>query len=231
MTKVQSGLVLLVAVLCLCGGCPLGEVVTAGPARVRITTSLGEFLIELYEDAAPLTAQNFLQYVDAGFYDGTIFHRVIPNFVVQGGGYLPGLEEKEVGAPIANESGNGLKNLRGTIAMARTDDPASATSQFFVNLVDNSDLDATATAAGYAVFGRVIEGMEVVDLIAAVPTETRGDFDDVPVTDVVLLTARSEPGADVLTPAWEVYLENVDYGVLSALRNVLVEVLGRLISG
>ncbi|HPM25214.1 MAG TPA: peptidylprolyl isomerase [Phycisphaerae bacterium] len=231
MLRFRSGLVLLVAVLCLCGGCPLGEVVTAGPARVRITTSLGEFLIELYEDEAPLTAQNFLQYVDAGFYDGTIFHRVIPNFVVQGGGYLPGLEEKEVGAPIANESGNGLKNLRGTIAMARTDDPASATSQFFVNLVDNSDLDATATAAGYAVFGRVIEGMEVVDLIAAVPTETRGDFDDVPVTDVVLLTARSEPGADVLTPAWQDYLENVDYGVLSALRNVLVEVLGRLISG
>jgi len=195
MLRVRAGLVLRGAGRCLCGGCPLGEVVTAGPARVRITSSLGEFLIELYEDEAPLTAQNFLQYVDAGFYDGTIFHRVIPDFVVQGGGYLPGLEEKEVGAPIANESGNGLKNLRGTIAMARTDDPASATSQFFVNLVDNSDLDATATAAGYAVFGRVIEGMEVVDLIAAVPTETRGDFDDVPVTDVVLLTARSEPGA------------------------------------
>ncbi len=220
----------LTAVL-VAGGCPTGELVVEGPPRVRITTSRGKFLIELAEDLAPATVQNFVRYVDEGFYDGTLFHRVIPNFVVQGGGFLPGLEQKPTHAPIASEAGNGLRNLRGTVAMARTDDPNSATSQFYVNLSDNTALDPSPTSAGYTVFGRVIEGMDVIDQIAAVPTETRNEMSDVPVEDVLIVTARSEPGADVLTPEWESYLEGASYGVQTAMRDVAVLILERLISG
>lgn len=154
--------------------------------QVRIKTSKGTILVELDRDAAPLTVNNFLRYVDDGFYNETIFHRVIPEFVIQGGGYTSDLVLKETRPAILNESDNGLRNLRGTIAMARTNDPDSATSQFFINLVDNPTLDATDGANGYAVFGRVIEGIDVVDDIAEVETGTRGGLSDVPVNDILI---------------------------------------------
>jgi len=158
--------------------------------QVIIDTTLGSITVELDPDKAPLTVANFLQYVDDGFYDGTLFHRVIAEFVIQGGGYLPDMVEKETRDPIKNEADNGLSNLRGTIAMARLSAPDSATSQFFVNLVDNtadgdgmSDLDPGGVSPdGYAVFGKVIKGMDVVDAIAAVET----DSNDAPVEDVII---------------------------------------------
>lgn len=153
---------------------------------VRLVTSMGTFVVELDREKAPLTVNNFLRYVDDGFYRGTIFHRVIADFVVQGGGFEPGLERKQPRSPIINESDNGLKNDRGTIAMARQTEYDSATSQFYINVVDNDSLNATSGANGYAVFGRVIQGMEVVDRIAAVETESRDGMSDVPVEDVVL---------------------------------------------
>ncbi len=158
---------------------------TATP-RVRVTTTMGSFVIELNPDKAPITVQNFLNYVDQGFYTDTLFHRVIPDFVVQGGGYLAGLTEKPTGAPIVNESDNGLKNVRGSVAMARKTNPDSATAQFYVNLAANDFLDYQPGNPGYAVFGQVIEGMSVVDQISAVPTTTQGQFENVPVTDVVI---------------------------------------------
>lgn len=158
--------------------------------RVRMTTNLGSFTIELYSDDAPVTVENFLQYVDDGHYDGLIFHRVIAGFVIQGGGYTPELVERPTRDPIVNESDNGLSNQRGTLSMARKNDPDSATSQFFVNLVDNSaTLDPRDGRSGYAVFGRVVEGMEVVDTIATVEKESRGQFSDIPVEDVVIQSA------------------------------------------
>ncbi len=163
---------------------------TASDRRVKISTSMGDFVIELNPEKAPISTENFLKYVDEGFYDGTIFHRVIPNFVVQGGGYQAGLVQKETHAAITNEASNGLKNVRASVAMARTTDPNSATSQWYVNLKDNTALDYTSTNAGYAVFGTVIEGMEVIDRIATVETETRSGFQDVPVTDVILRSAK-----------------------------------------
>jgi len=156
-------------------------------ARVRVRTSLGDFEIALDGTNAPRTVENFLMYVDEGFYAGTIFHRVIPDFVVQGGGFEPGMIEKETHDPVRNEATNGLKNDRGTVAMARTNDPDSATSQFFVNLVDNDSLNATANRAGYTVFGEVVSGMEVVDAIGAVATTTVAGFQDVPVADVLII--------------------------------------------
>jgi cyclophilin family peptidyl-prolyl cis-trans isomerase len=157
--------------------------------RVKISTSMGDFTIELNPEKAPISTANFLKYVDEGFYDGTIFHRVIPNFVVQGGGFLPGLTQKETHSAIKNEASNGLKNVRASVAMARTSDVDSATSQWYVNLKDNTGLDYP-TNGGYAVFGTVVEGMDVIDRIATVETETRSGFQDVPVTDVILRTAR-----------------------------------------
>ncbi len=162
--------------------------------RVRLRTSLGTIVLELDRVNAPLTVNNFLRYVDDGFYDGTIFHRVIPEFMVQGGGFEPGLIEKETRDPIKNESDNGLENERGTVAMARLNDPDSATAQFFINLVDNESLDATSGANGYAVFGRVVQGMDVVDRMAEVETESRdtpsgGRSYNVPVDDIVLMNA------------------------------------------
>lgn len=155
--------------------------------RVLIETSLGEITVELNAEAAPITVDNFLRYVDEGFYTDTIWHRVIPGFVIQGGGFTTDLMQKTTHDPIALESANGLSNLRGTIAMARTGEPNSATSQFFINLVDNLTLDRSATNDGYAVFGRVVDGLSVVDAIAAVPTQTESGFQDVPVTDVLIL--------------------------------------------
>lgn len=160
---------------------------------VVMKTSMGDIEIELYQDSAPVTVNNFLAYVDRGFYNGTIFHRVISNFMIQGGGMIPGLLEKQTLAPIKNEAGNGLSNLRGTIAMARTQDVNSATSQFFINVVDNRFLDfknATPAGYGYCVFGKVVRGMDVVDRIKAVATGRRGYYDDVPVNDVVIISVK-----------------------------------------
>jgi peptidyl-prolyl cis-trans isomerase B (cyclophilin B) len=160
--------------------------------RVLFETTLGKILIELDDVKAPNTAKNFADYVRSGFYDGTIFHRIIPGFVVQGGGMLPGMEQKKGEAPIRNEATNGLKNLRGTLSMARTNDPHSATSQFFINLNDNAALDhkaPTGAGWGYAVFGEVVEGMDVVDAMAKVPTGQRGMHGDVPKNDILVLKA------------------------------------------
>ncbi|HCK76068.1 MAG TPA: cyclophilin [Gammaproteobacteria bacterium] len=156
---------------------------------VEMTTSKGMITLELDAEHAPVTVANFLEYVNSGHYDGTIFHRVIPGFVIQGGGMESGMREKGTQAPIENEADNGLKNLTGTICMARTNDPHSATSQFFINLKDNSFLDhteKTASGWGYAVFGRVTSGMDVVEAIASVQTGNSGYHQDVPLEDVVL---------------------------------------------
>jgi peptidyl-prolyl cis-trans isomerase A (cyclophilin A) len=157
---------------------------------VRFSTSLGDITLELYPDEAPITVENFLQYVDDGFYDGTIFHRVIPGFVVQGGGMEEGLTRKETREPIKNEADNGLKNLRGTLSMARTQVVDSATSQFFINLKDNPFLDHGTRDFGYAVFAKVIDGMDVVDQMAQVKTGNRGGHQDVPVEPIVLTKAE-----------------------------------------
>ncbi|HEB67645.1 MAG TPA: peptidyl-prolyl cis-trans isomerase [Gammaproteobacteria bacterium] len=158
--------------------------------RVKIDTNLGSFVVELYPEKAPKTVENFLQYVRDGFYNGTIFHRVIDGFMIQGGGFTADFERKETRAPIINEADNGLKNTRGTIAMARTMDPHSATAQFFINVKDNPFLDHTAKTPrgwGYAVFGKVVEGMDVVDRIRKVRTGPGGMFPkDVPQEPVII---------------------------------------------
>ena len=156
---------------------------------VVIETSKGNIEIELNREKAPRTVDNFISYVKSGFYNYTIFHRVISGFMVQGGGFTQDGKEKETMAPIKLESDNGLSNLRGTIAMARTNDPDSATSQFFINTVDNGFLDYSASSPGYAVFGKVVEGMDVVDGISLTKTSSRGSFSDWPVTDIVIMGA------------------------------------------
>jgi cyclophilin family peptidyl-prolyl cis-trans isomerase len=162
--------------------------------KVEVQTNHGRFVIELFGDKAPKSVENFLSYVGAGHYDGTIFHRVIPNFMAQGGGFDVSYTKKAVRGPVQNEADNGLKNTRGTVAMARTSDPHSATCQFFVNLVDNGFLDHTKKEGagwGYTVFGQVTEGMDVVDKIAKVKTGAKGSFDkDAPQDDVVITTAK-----------------------------------------
>jgi cyclophilin family peptidyl-prolyl cis-trans isomerase len=174
----------------------------AAPARpvVVLQTSLGAIKVALDRDKAPLTVDNFLQYVRSGHYDGTIFHRVIPDFMIQGGGFEAAMNQKPTRPPIKNEASNGLKNRRGTVAMARTNDPDSATSQFFINLKDNAALDYGMRNAGYAVFGEVVDGMNVVDRIAAVPTTTRPPHADVPRVPVVIKSAHEEGGASVPPP-------------------------------
>ncbi len=159
--------------------------------RVALDTSKGTIVLELDAESAPVSTANFLAYVDGGFYDGTVFHRVIPGFMVQGGGFTAELSKKATEAPIENEAKNGLKNARGTIAMARTNAPHSATSQFFINVVDNDQLDYPSFDGwGYAVFGRVVEGMEAVDAIAAVATGRSGGMSDVPREPVTIDSAR-----------------------------------------
>jgi peptidyl-prolyl cis-trans isomerase B (cyclophilin B) len=156
---------------------------------VTFKTTLGSFQVELFADKSPLTVSNFVEYAKAGFYDGTIFHRVIPGFMVQGGGMSPGLKEKSTRAPIKNEADNGVLNTRGSIAMARTSDPDSATSQFFINLVDNKPLNfrsKDSSGWGYCAFGAVSEGMDVVDAIAKVQTGNRYPHQNVPTTDIVI---------------------------------------------
>ena len=160
---------------------------------IKLTTNHGVITLELDAEKAPKTAANFLAYVEAGHYDGTIFHRVIDGFMIQGGGMSVGMKEKATNAPIENEAGNGLKNDRGTIAMARTNDPHSATAQFFINVKDNGFLNHTAPSGqgwGYCVFGKVVKGMDVVEAIARVSTTSRRGHQDVPVEDVVIIKAE-----------------------------------------
>jgi peptidyl-prolyl cis-trans isomerase B (cyclophilin B) len=163
------------------------------PTKVKLTTSLGAIVVQLNSEKAPISTKNFLTYVKEGFYNGTIFHRVIPDFMAQGGGFDTKFVQKDGHAEIQNEADNGLKNKRGTLAMARTNAPHSASSQFFINYKDNSFLDHTgknASGWGYAVFAEVIEGMDVVDAMAKVPTSNRGGHGDVPKTDIVIEKAE-----------------------------------------
>ncbi len=171
----------LLFVFCLClAGCKTPEPTTSvdipRPLQVRLETAKGDIVIEIDKKAAPITVANFVRYVDDGFYDGTIFHRVMPGFMIQGGGHVPGMSRKPTRAPIKNEAANGLKNVRGTIAMARSGMPDSATSQFFINHGDNALLDygSPRDSNGYAVFGKVVKGMDVVDAIAVGATVVRG---------------------------------------------------------
>jgi peptidyl-prolyl cis-trans isomerase B (cyclophilin B) len=167
---------------------------------ITLQTNHGDIVIELDFEHTPTTAKNFQDYVLSGFYDGTIFHRVIDKFMVQGGGFLPGMKQKTPTAPIENEANKGQKNKRGTLAMARTSDPHSATAQFFINVVDNAFLDFTGQTPngwGYCVFGHVVSGMDVVDKIKAVPTGSRAGHQDVPVDDVIIekVTVKEETSA------------------------------------
>jgi len=163
---------------------------SATNVTVVMTTSLGTLEIELFADKAPISVSNFLAYADAGFFDGTIFHRVIPGFMVQGGGFTANMEQKSTRSPIKNEATNGLKNDRGTLAMARTQDPNSATAQFFINVKDNDFLNYSPRGIGYAVFGRVTAGMDVVDKIVVVQTTNVGGFENVPVKPVIIKTVK-----------------------------------------
>ncbi len=161
--------------------------------KVKLTTTLGEIIIQLNTEKAPVSSANFLTYVNEGFYNGTIFHRIIPDFMAQGGGFDVKFDQKAVHGSIKNEANNGLKNTRGTLAMARTNDPHSATAQFFINYKDNSFLNHTSETSsgwGYAVFGEVIEGMDVVDAMAKEATSNRGGHENVPKTDIVIEKAE-----------------------------------------
>jgi cyclophilin family peptidyl-prolyl cis-trans isomerase len=186
--RIKTILALFVAALALSGLSVAGE---AGNPTVVIKTSLGSFEAVLYKDKAPITVANFLEYAQAKFFDGTIFHRVIPNFMIQGGGFTADLNQKKTRAPIKNEADNGLKNERGTLVMARTSVVDSATAQFFVNLKDNTFLNHGVRDFGYAVFGKVTKGMDVVDKIAAVKTGRRGPFSrDCPLDSIVIESVR-----------------------------------------
>lgn len=158
--------------------------------RVVLETNLGDITVELYTKKAPITTQNFLNYVNSGFYNGLIFHRVIPDFVIQGGGFTKNMTLKQPEAPIKNEANNGLLNHRGTLSMARTSAPDSATSQFFINLKNNQSLDYSEQNPGYAVFGKVIHGMDVVDKIANSATVSYDMYQNVPTTPIIIKTAK-----------------------------------------
>jgi cyclophilin family peptidyl-prolyl cis-trans isomerase len=189
--SVLGAVILLVGIAAVSS--PSAQAAEKNPV-VTIETSMGDVQVELFADKAPVTVKNFLGYVDDKFYDGVIFHRVIPGFMIQGGGMEPGLKEKKTKDPIKNEADNGISNERGTIAMARTPDPDSATAQFFINVANNGkSLDHKSNDAkgfGYCVFGKVIKGMDVVDKIKDVETENRGGHGDVPVKDVVIKSIR-----------------------------------------
>ncbi len=163
------------------------------PIKIKLSTGIGDVVIQLDADKAPETSKNFVAYTKDGFYDGTVFHRVIPGFMAQGGGFSTDFTQKTTKDPIKNEADNGLKNTLGTVAMARTNDPHSATSQFFINLKDNSFLDyksSTPQGWGYTVFGKVIEGMDVVEKMATIPTGSKNGHQDVPQTDIVIESAQ-----------------------------------------
>ena len=183
----KSNFLVLIAALLLST-----SAIAANP-QVEIKTNMGNIVLELYPDKAPKTVENFVQYVKDGFFKGTIFHRVIPGFMIQGGGFSADLAQKQTRAPIQNEAGNGLKNDTGTIAMARTNDPHSATAQFFINVKDNQMLDFTPGNPGYAVFGKVSKGMDVVNKIEAVQTGNRGGHQNVPVKPIVIEDAKILP--------------------------------------
>lgn len=198
----HAAIVLLLTLLALSAG---AEPASSLAPRVRVETTQGDFVMELDAVRAPLTCENFLRYVRDGAYDGTAFHRVIPNFVVQGGGFDERLTERPARAPIPNESGNGLSNRRGTVGLAREDSPHSGSSQFYFNLMDNTGLDPLPSRWGYAVFGRVIEGMDVIDRIAHLPTETVASFgSDVPVSRPLIrrayLIETPQPAVAPATP-------------------------------
>ncbi len=198
--SLRSNTLFLATLMLAVSGCGAGEPATPSVSttplagaptnpRVLIETSKGAITVEVFPAQAPKSSENFLGYVRNGFYDGTVFHRVIPGFMVQGGGMTADMTEKPNGAPIANEADNGLRNLRGTLAMARTMEPHSASSQFFINVADNGFLNHRGKSTqgwGYAVFGQVVEGMDVVDAIVAVPRGRRGPHDDVPLEAVVM---------------------------------------------
>jgi peptidyl-prolyl cis-trans isomerase A (cyclophilin A) len=194
----RRGLSLLLAALGLAVCSAQSDEKPAAPAAapigdhpvVTVKTSLGSFDLELDAKRAPGTVENFLQYVDAGFYDGTVFHRVIPGFMIQGGGFDAAMKQKPTRAPIKNEAANGVKNETGTAAMARTNDPNSATAQFFINLVDNEFLNHGSRDFGYAVFARVSSGMDVVQKIAAAPTGSRGGHQNVPLEAVTIVSIQ-----------------------------------------
>jgi cyclophilin family peptidyl-prolyl cis-trans isomerase len=192
MSSRRSVLVLALALPLLCLAPSDARAQSAGAKPVVVlTTTLGEIEIELDEAKAPITVKNFLAYVDEGFYDGTIFHRVIRDFMIQGGGFTPQMSQKKTKPNIQNEAANGLKNVKGSLAMARTSAPHSASSQFFINHKDNSFLDYPGQDGwGYAVFGRVVKGIEVVDKIAAVQTGVKAGMSDVPVQTVAIVSAR-----------------------------------------
>ena len=198
---------LLLAAACFVNGCKEKEVSQTEEVKVaettkaettkaetakmvKLQTSMGDIVIELNQKAAPVTVKNFLDYVQADFYGGTIFHRVINGFMIQGGGFGANMQRKGTKPPIVNEASNGLKNDRGTISMARTNNPNSATSQFFINLVNNNNLDYSARNPGYAVFGKVVDGLEVVDAIAKVKTTTKSRMGDVPAEVVEIKSAE-----------------------------------------
>ncbi len=191
MAYFKSVLVLFGLVWVFCAG---GTLSAAGKPVVLLATSMGDIKVEVDPEKAPISAKNFLDYVKAGYYDGTIFHRVIPGFMIQGGGFTAEMREKKAGlrAPIKNESGNGLKNDAGTLAMARTSDPNSAASQFFINVKDNAFLNKSQSqdGVGYAVFGKVIEGMDVVRKIERVKTGSKYFYQDVPLEAVVIKSAK-----------------------------------------
>lgn len=169
--------------------------------KIKMATNHGDLVIELYPNQAPITVANFLRYVDEGFYDNTQFHRVIRGFVIQGGGFNTDMVQKPTHEPIKNESDNGLRNSRGTLSMARRNAPDSASSQFFINLTDNPNLDGSGNRPGYAVFGKVVEGMQVVDEIAQVPTQRRAGHRDVPTEPVVVSKASRLNTAAAQQPA------------------------------
>jgi cyclophilin family peptidyl-prolyl cis-trans isomerase len=195
---------LIISLLLAFGACFAAADDTATKAKTGVIevvfkTSLGDFTLALDPVAAPMTVANFLAYVDSGFYTNTLFHRVIPGFVIQGGGFAPGMQPKPTLPPVENESDNGLANDRGTISMARTNDPNSATSQFFINVANNAALNPRGGNPGYAVFGRVVEGMEVVDRIVAVPKVNLGRYRDVPAEDVVIQAAHRKAKSTTAT--------------------------------
>ena len=191
MTHNQTGLKRLIGILLLLG--VMGSAWGEDNPMVKIETSKGALTMELYADKSPASVENFLHYVNEGFYDGLIFHRVIPGFMVQGGGFESGMKPKETTRdPVQNEADNGLENERGTLALARTSDPHSATAQFFVNVVDNDFLnhqEKSPRGWGYAVFGRITEGMDVIDAIVALPTKQHGPHGDVPQEEIIITRA------------------------------------------
>lgn len=167
--------------------------VALAETHVLLTTTAGNIELELNDQKAPITVKNFISYANSGFYNNTIFHRVIPGFMIQGGGFTADMQQKTTAAPIKNEADNGLRNLRGTVAMARTADPDSATSQFFINVADNAFLDHGQRDFGYAVFGRVIKGMDVADKISQVETTSTGPFQNVPAKPIVITSVKVLP--------------------------------------